>query len=166
MIKPGHKQWASLTAAQYITGRQYGGHVYTCWCNLCTMDFDPDCLCGKCSAKRGAYVEQQRGATMSQVSICDRCESMALGKAMGTALVRYDPTMPVNEWDICPECVKELMDWYHSPGLRTGKAYKEPYREPVPEDVQATEMAVLNKVVREVVLELESSKVKDTVIDG
>lgn len=152
---------------------RYNYHSVTCLCDHCkeSYRYHNEVLhvhgsglgCGFCQDHRYAIARVEQAekygeVTMSSINICERCETMSLGKAMGTVSTRTDPTTPWESKDICPGCVTDFITWFKEGESiqRDVKAYKKPYEEPKEEfdvtgdgvDTEDLILAAASRIIR------------------
>jgi len=122
-------------------------------CSACAAIFNglnPDgilyCDCNGCVARWEAMAytrtkdtvaksfghERAVNINMSSINVCDRCNSMVKGGALGALTIAYSPDMTVAaktlRAELCPGCIEDLATLYNSPVVTPRKsAYTEPY---------------------------------------
>lgn len=159
--------WVAMMTGDYHddTRQKRGareGHQLQCLCDQCVQQFSKHyryCDCDFCHDHRYAMsrVEwaERHGEvkTLSAINICERCETMALGKAMGIVTTRLSPDDSYRTVEICPGCVEELCLWLQAGELitRDVKAYKNPYTPPAEGDEQTDRIQQLLDVAGQLI---------------
>lgn len=67
---------------------------------------------------------------MSALNLCERCDALMLGKAVGTIRLEETPTADYKSYELCPACVGDFHDFMHSGPSRDARPFREPYKEP------------------------------------
>lgn len=134
-------------------------HSANCICASCLGVYIEDCICEACTTRRIAKnVDHlnERANRMSAINLCDRCEAMCKGSALGTFMIGINVETPKIYKELCPGCIEELYEWLNKTCEPREKAYKEPFHPPTVKEDENTLEDVLDKAVQKALKALPS----------
>jgi hypothetical protein len=100
---------------------------------------------------------KRRDRKMAGVNICDRCEAMVKGNALGDVAVTTsgEPERETLSLELCPDCIGGLVSWLETRVTPQERAYKHGWQRE--QDSKSDTQVTLEDAVRRAVrLELES----------